>query len=72
MVLEAKSHVKNCKNHFDAQRLRIFEYILKTVILNYSTIWLLTPTLSKNYTVTCLYYVSISVSVCLFLCNNQN
>jgi len=42
MVLEAKSHVKNCKNHFEAQRLHIFEYILKTVILNCSTIWLLT------------------------------
>jgi len=27
MVLEAKSHVENCKNHFEAQRLRIFEYI---------------------------------------------
>ena len=26
MVLEAKSHVRNCKNHFEAQRLRIFEY----------------------------------------------
>jgi len=25
-VLEAKSHVWNCKNHFEAQRLRIFEY----------------------------------------------
>jgi len=28
--------------------------LLKTVILNYSTTWLLTPTLSKNYTITCL------------------
>jgi len=26
MVLEAKSHVYNCKNHFEAQRVRIFEY----------------------------------------------
>jgi len=26
----------------------------------------------KNYTTTCLYYVSISVSVCLFLCNDDN
>jgi len=26
MVLEAKSHVKNCKNHFEAQHLRIFKY----------------------------------------------
>jgi len=26
MVLEAKSQVKNCKNHFEAQRLRIFQY----------------------------------------------
>ena len=72
MVLEAKSHVKNCRNHFEAQRLRIFEYILNSVILNYSTIWLLTPTLSKNYTITCVYYVSISLSVCLSLCSHQN
>jgi len=35
--------------------------LLKTVILNYSTIWLLTPTLSKK-----LYY-SMSV-LCLYLC----
>jgi len=28
--------------------------LLKTVILNYSTIWLLTPTLSKNFTITCV------------------
>jgi len=26
MVLEAKSHASYCKNHFEAQRLRIFEY----------------------------------------------
>ena len=26
MLLVAKSHVKNCKNHLEAQRLRIFEY----------------------------------------------
>ena len=25
----------------------------------------------KNYTMTCLYYVFISVSVCLSLCNHQ-
>jgi len=48
MVLEAKSHVQNYKNHFEAQRLRILNILLKTVILNYSTIWLLTPTLSKK------------------------
>ena len=35
--------------------------LLKTVILNYSTIWLLTPTLSKK-----LYY-NMSV-LCLYLC----
>jgi len=35
--------------------------LLQTVILNHSTIWLLTPTLSKKTTITCLYYVSISV-----------
>ena len=38
---------------------------LITVILNYSTIWLLTPTLSKKYSITRLYYVSISVSIYL-------
>jgi len=27
MVLEAKSRVWNCWNHFQAQRLRIFEYV---------------------------------------------
>jgi len=31
-----------------------------------------TDVVKKNYTITCLYYVSISLSVCLSLCNHQN
>jgi len=37
--------------------------LLKTVILNYSTTWLLAPTLSKNCTITRLYYVIQAYSV---------
>jgi len=31
-----------------------------------------TDVVKKNYTISCLYYVSISLSVCLSLCNHQN
>jgi len=65
-MLEAKSHVQNCKNHFEAQRLRIFEYT------TYNSHFKLfdymasnTDVVKKNYTITRLYYVSISVSIYL-------
>jgi len=60
MVLEAKSHVyKTAKIILKLSVCVFFNILLKTVILNHSTIWLLTPTLSKkiyyNMSVLCLY-----------------
>jgi len=65
MVLEAKSQTaKIILKHSVCIFLNI---LLKTVILNYLTIWLLTPTLSKkNYTITCLYYVYY-IYICFFI-----
>jgi len=64
-MIEAKSQSETAKIILKLSVCVFLNILLKTVILNYLTIWLLTPTLSKNYTITCLYYVSISVSVCL-------
>ena len=52
-MLEAKSHVWNCKYHFEAQRLRIFEYASNTDVVNK----------------TILQHVCImSLSPCLYVC----
>jgi len=61
MVLEARSHVKTAEIILKLSVCVFLNMVLKTVIVNYSTIWLLTPTLSKK-----LYY-NMSV-LCLYLC----
>ena len=64
MVLKPKHTSKTAKIILKLSVCVFLNIQLQTVILNYSTIWLLTPTLSKNYTITCLYYVYLCV--CLF------
>ena len=61
MVLEANHTPKTAKIILKLSVCVFLNILLKTVILHYSTIWLLTPTLSKK-----LYY-NISV-LCLYLC----
>jgi len=57
MVLEAKSHVQKSTNYFEAQRLRIFEYITREKT---RFVWIFLINISVR--------LAIYLSVCPFVC----